>query len=154
MKANACTRSCGDRRDFIGGSDARIIMGQDEKALIRLWQEKRGEVGPAPTCGSAGMAVGRAPYLLPGFFGTRLRSLTPGPSPFSSMKTMPASSSARRIARSFGDVSEVLSSVSSARRIVAMPTADSRARSSARHRRRARAALIWALVSALSLDFI
>src|ERR1700735_2862164 len=35
-----------DRRDFIGGSDARIVMGQDEKALIRLWQEKRGEVGP------------------------------------------------------------------------------------------------------------
>jgi hypothetical protein len=29
----------GHRRDFIGGSDARIIMGQDEKALIRLWQE-------------------------------------------------------------------------------------------------------------------
>jgi predicted phage-related endonuclease len=35
-----------DRRNFVGGSDARIIMGQDEKALIRLWQEKRGEVGP------------------------------------------------------------------------------------------------------------
>jgi predicted phage-related endonuclease len=35
-----------DRRDFIGGSDARIIMGQDENALIRLWKEKRGEVGP------------------------------------------------------------------------------------------------------------
>jgi predicted phage-related endonuclease len=34
------------RRQFIGGSDARIIMGQDEKALIRLWQEKRGQVGP------------------------------------------------------------------------------------------------------------
>ena len=34
------------RRDFIGGSDARIIMGQDEKALVRLWQQKRGEVGP------------------------------------------------------------------------------------------------------------
>jgi hypothetical protein len=34
------------RRDVIGGSDARVIMGQDEKALIRLWQEKRGEVGP------------------------------------------------------------------------------------------------------------
>ena len=28
---------------FIGGSDARIIMGGDETALIRLWQEKRGE---------------------------------------------------------------------------------------------------------------
>jgi hypothetical protein len=25
-----------DRRDFIGGSDARIIMGQDEKASIRV----------------------------------------------------------------------------------------------------------------------
>jgi predicted phage-related endonuclease len=31
------------RRSFIGGSDARIIMGNDEAALIRLWQEKRGE---------------------------------------------------------------------------------------------------------------
>jgi hypothetical protein len=26
-----------DRSHFIGGSDARSIMGQDEKALIRLW---------------------------------------------------------------------------------------------------------------------
>jgi predicted phage-related endonuclease len=33
------------RRSFVGGSDARVIMGQDQKALIRLWQEKRGEVG-------------------------------------------------------------------------------------------------------------
>jgi len=31
------------RRAFIGGSDARIIMGDDEPALIRLWREKRGE---------------------------------------------------------------------------------------------------------------
>ncbi|MEH2483564.1 putative phage-related endonuclease [Nitrobacteraceae bacterium AZCC 2146] len=36
-----------DRRHFIGGSDARAIMGKDEKALLRLWKEKRGEVeGP------------------------------------------------------------------------------------------------------------
>jgi hypothetical protein len=35
-----------DRRYFIGGSDARIIMGDDEAALIRLWREKRGEIGP------------------------------------------------------------------------------------------------------------
>jgi predicted phage-related endonuclease len=35
-----------DRRYFIGGSDARIIMGSDETALIRLWREKRGEVEP------------------------------------------------------------------------------------------------------------
>jgi len=32
-----------DRRRFIGGSDARVIMGKDEKALLRLWREKRGE---------------------------------------------------------------------------------------------------------------
>jgi hypothetical protein len=32
------------RRYFIGGSDARIIMGDDEDALLRLWREKRGEV--------------------------------------------------------------------------------------------------------------
>ena len=31
---------------FIGGSDARIIMGADEAALLRLWREKRGEVEP------------------------------------------------------------------------------------------------------------
>jgi len=34
------------RRSFIGGSDARIIMGDDERALVRLWHEKRGEVEP------------------------------------------------------------------------------------------------------------
>jgi predicted phage-related endonuclease len=35
-----------DRRSFIGGSDARIIMGDDETALLRLWREKRGEGEP------------------------------------------------------------------------------------------------------------
>ena len=35
-----------DRRQFIGGSDARIIMLGDEAALIRLWKEKRGEAEP------------------------------------------------------------------------------------------------------------
>ncbi len=34
------------RRYFIGGSDARIIMGGDEAALLRLWREKRGETEP------------------------------------------------------------------------------------------------------------
>src|SRR6516164_4462051 len=34
------------RRYFVGGSDARIIMSDDEPALIRLWHEKRGEVEP------------------------------------------------------------------------------------------------------------
>src|SRR3954454_23371455 len=35
-----------DRRDIIGGSDARIIMGEDEAKLVQLWREKRGEVEP------------------------------------------------------------------------------------------------------------
>jgi predicted phage-related endonuclease len=35
-----------DRRSFIGGSDARIIMGNEEAALVRLWREKRGEADP------------------------------------------------------------------------------------------------------------
>ena len=30
----------------MGGSDARIIMGAEEAALIRLWKEKRGEAEP------------------------------------------------------------------------------------------------------------
>ena len=33
-----------DRRNFLGGSDARIIMGNDEDNLVRLWREKRGEI--------------------------------------------------------------------------------------------------------------
>jgi predicted phage-related endonuclease len=35
------------RRHFISGSDARIIMGEDEEALLRLWREKLGEEAPA-----------------------------------------------------------------------------------------------------------
>lgn len=34
------------RKDAIGGSDANIIMGGDEKRLLRLWKEKRGEAEP------------------------------------------------------------------------------------------------------------
>ena len=32
--------------NFIGGSDARIIMGDDQEDLVRLWREKRGELPP------------------------------------------------------------------------------------------------------------
>src|SRR3982750_1186749 len=35
-----------DRRCWIGGSDARVLMGEDEAALLRLWREKRGEEEP------------------------------------------------------------------------------------------------------------
>jgi predicted phage-related endonuclease len=34
------------RRTYLGGSDARIIMGDDEAALLWLWREKRGEAEP------------------------------------------------------------------------------------------------------------
>jgi len=45
-QAQPNSRSRLDRRYFIGGSDARVIMGDDEAALLRLWREKRGEVEP------------------------------------------------------------------------------------------------------------
>jgi len=35
-----------DRSHFIGGSDARVIMGGNEAAKIELWQQKRGEAEP------------------------------------------------------------------------------------------------------------
>jgi predicted phage-related endonuclease len=43
MKSGPWIKPYENRRSFIGGSDARIIMGSDEAALIRLWLEKRGE---------------------------------------------------------------------------------------------------------------
>ena len=49
-----------DRRHFIGGSDARIIMGDDEAALLRLWREKRGEVDPEDLSGNLIVQLGRA----------------------------------------------------------------------------------------------
>src|SRR5215831_9473202 len=48
------------RRSFIGGSDARIIMGSDEAALVRLWQEKRGEVGVEDLSGNLIVQLGSA----------------------------------------------------------------------------------------------
>ena len=44
MADSSMHRGKRDRRYFIGGSDARIIMGDDEAALLRLWREKRGDV--------------------------------------------------------------------------------------------------------------
>jgi predicted phage-related endonuclease len=47
-----------DRRRFIGGSDARIIMGNDENAIIRLWREKRGEAEPEDLSGNLIVQLG------------------------------------------------------------------------------------------------
>ena len=46
------------RRSFIGGSDARIIMGSDEAALVRLWREKRGEAEPEDLSGNLIVQLG------------------------------------------------------------------------------------------------
>jgi predicted phage-related endonuclease len=48
------------RRSFIGGSDARIIMGSDEEALIKLWREKRGEAEPEDLSGNLVVQLGVA----------------------------------------------------------------------------------------------
>jgi hypothetical protein len=46
VKTQSFTGKSENRGQFLGGSDARIIMSPDEEALIRLWKEKRGEVEP------------------------------------------------------------------------------------------------------------
>jgi predicted phage-related endonuclease len=53
-----------NRRSFIGGSDARIIMGDDQAALLRLWQEKRGEVEPEDLSGNLIVQLGLATEAL------------------------------------------------------------------------------------------
>ncbi len=53
-----------DRRGFIGGSDARIIMSPDEAALIRLWKEKRGEAEPEDLSGNLVVQLGVATETL------------------------------------------------------------------------------------------
>jgi predicted phage-related endonuclease len=53
-----------DRRFFVGGSDARIIMGDDQAALLRLWQEKRGEVEPEDLSDNLIVQLGTVTELL------------------------------------------------------------------------------------------
>jgi predicted phage-related endonuclease len=58
MKSSVWTKREDNRRHFIGGSDARVIMGSDETALIRLWQEKRGEAEPDDLSGNLVVQLG------------------------------------------------------------------------------------------------
>jgi YqaJ-like viral recombinase domain len=46
VESNVCPKANEIRGNFIGGSDARVIMGADGEALLRLWREKRGEAEP------------------------------------------------------------------------------------------------------------
>src|ERR1700757_381242 len=60
MKPDLWTKTNEGRRAFIGGSDARIIMGDDEAALVRLWREKRGEIKPEDLSGNLVVQLGLA----------------------------------------------------------------------------------------------
>jgi predicted phage-related endonuclease len=64
MNGTLWTTSNESRRVFIGGSDARIIMGSDEAALLRLWREKRGEIEPQDLSGNLIVQLGVATETL------------------------------------------------------------------------------------------
>jgi predicted phage-related endonuclease len=61
---NARLADSRNRRFFIGGSDARTIMGTDEAALLRLWQEKRGDLEPEDLSGNLAVQLGKATEAL------------------------------------------------------------------------------------------
>jgi hypothetical protein len=46
------------RHSFIGGSDARVILGDDEAALLSLSREKRGEAEPEDLSGNLIVQLG------------------------------------------------------------------------------------------------
>jgi predicted phage-related endonuclease len=56
--SNGTIKNLENRRFFIGGSDARIIMGNDEGTLLRLWHEKRGEAEPEDLSGNLVVQLG------------------------------------------------------------------------------------------------
>ena len=58
MKSDLWEKSDENRQFFVGGSDARIIMGNDEAALVRLWREKRGEAEPEDLSGNLIVQLG------------------------------------------------------------------------------------------------
>jgi predicted phage-related endonuclease len=64
MKSSLWTKTDSERRYFIGGSDARIIMGDDEAALLCLWREKRGEIEPADLSANLVVQLGLATEAL------------------------------------------------------------------------------------------
>src|SRR3954471_10651364 len=60
MKPDLLRKPYESRRSFVGGSDARIIMGADEAALVRLWREKRGEAEQQDLSGNLIVQLGKA----------------------------------------------------------------------------------------------
>src|SRR5580704_5133102 len=58
MKSGVLANSVANRREFIGGSNARIILGDNDRALFRLWREKRGEAEPEDLSGNLIVQLG------------------------------------------------------------------------------------------------
>jgi hypothetical protein len=154
-----------ERRTFIGGSDARIIMGDDEAALLRLWREKRGKAEPEDLSGDLlvrlgtvteqlnrqsrerdhgqiedGMSKPSDPQdlSLPG-----LRSRTPCPPPFSAMNSTPADLIAPTIRSEVPPRPPKGPSIASRRLMVGIDTSAAFAKSSCDQPNSARAALTW-----------
>jgi hypothetical protein len=159
-----------DRRSFIG-SDARIIMGNDEARLIRLWREKRGEAEPEDLSqdlivqlGSSTEDLNRAWYErntghavedvqrrehIGIYFERLLRfaSRTPAPPPFSGMNSTPAFSSARTRAWIVRSCAPSSPGWVSSRLILGRDTPDASAKSFCSHRSSILAARTCSLVS-------
>jgi hypothetical protein len=160
------------RRSFIGGSDARIIMGDDKAALLRLWKEKRGEVEPKDLSGdllvqlgaltehlnqhwyeknvghSVGMQSRTQRVRFPG-----LRRRTPWPPPFSSMNSTPADLIAPTIRSAVSPRPPRGPSKASRRLMVGIDTSAAFAKSSCDQSSSARAALTWR-IDTFSIDFL
>jgi len=142
-----------DRRAFIGGSDARNVMGEDEAALVRFSKEKRAEIEPEDVTehlnqhwyetnirqSENGVRIQSHPQRvrLPG-----LRRRTPCPPPFSSMKSTPADLIAPTIRSAVSPRPPRGPSKASSRLMVGIDTSAAFARSSCDQPNSARAALI------------
>jgi len=48
-----------ERRRYIGGSDANVLLSGDAEKIQRLWREKRGEIGPGDLSGSLPVMLGQ-----------------------------------------------------------------------------------------------
>ena len=70
-----------DRSHFIGGSDARVIMGGNEAAMIELWQQKRGEAEPPDLSSNLIVQLGLATEGLNRFWFERMSGHRAVPDP-------------------------------------------------------------------------
>lgn len=146
------------------GSAARAAFGTEAVSpIVREAAQSRHSLATAPFGGALAsgytrpligqthaaahcMPLGRAYMAGSAQNQKRRASLTPGPPPFSEINSMPAASSALRIAFRLAKVVGGMPSSDSARLTVATPTLAASARSFALQRTSARAARIWAPV--------